>query len=190
MQTVGREFLRLWQWWIVYSRRGIPSLNIFSAYRAALNNFLTVGSSVWQRNFTDYRTGGAVYWQIYWSFLIRHYCRQVNWTKKKTIFYFDRQSVLFFWNDTFRYGRKTSVTLASILYIVWGPVSAFVNTYWLFLIGRICLGLAGSGVYHSSYTICKCVMGSDFTQFFFVAEWRNFIKFQWPNSHRYDIVRL
>ncbi|KAJ6637384.1 Solute carrier family 22 member 16 [Pseudolycoriella hygida] len=52
-----------------------------------------------------------------------------------------------------KYGRKTSVTLASILYIICGPVSAFVNTYWLFLIGRIGLGLAGSGVYHSAYTI-------------------------------------
>ncbi|KAG4075715.1 hypothetical protein HA402_003540 [Bradysia odoriphaga] len=52
-----------------------------------------------------------------------------------------------------KYGRKTSVTIASILYIVCGPVSAFVNTYWLFLICRIGLGLAGSGVYHSAYTI-------------------------------------
>lgn len=34
-------------------------------------------------------------------------------------------------------------------------MAAFATQYWLFVAARIGLGIAGSGVYHSSYTICK-----------------------------------
>lgn len=53
----------------------------------------------------------------------------------------------------FRYGRKTSVSIASLLYVVFGPLAAFSPYYWLFVVARVGLGMAGSGVYYSTYTI-------------------------------------
>lgn len=55
----------------------------------------------------------------------------------------------------FRYGRKKAFSIAAVLYIVSGPLAAVGNSYWLFLFARIGIGVAGSGVYHSAYTIRK-----------------------------------
>lgn len=52
-----------------------------------------------------------------------------------------------------KYGRKTSITVSSIMYMVCGPLAAVAQSYWLFVGARVGLGLAGSGVYHSAYTI-------------------------------------
>lgn len=51
------------------------------------------------------------------------------------------------------YGRKLAFNLAAFIYIFSGPVSGLVNSYVLFLIIRFLIGIAGSGVYESSYTI-------------------------------------
>lgn len=54
-----------------------------------------------------------------------------------------------------RYGRKTSISISSVIYIICGPVAAVSQSYWLFVAARVGLGIAGSGVYHSGYTVCK-----------------------------------
>lgn len=45
--------------------------------------------------------------------------------------------------------------MCAILYIIAGPVAAFVPWYSVFLLARIGIGIAGSGTYHTAYTICK-----------------------------------
>lgn len=51
------------------------------------------------------------------------------------------------------YGRKFAFNLAVFIYIFSGPSAALVDSYVLFLIIRFLIGVAGSGVYESSYTI-------------------------------------
>uniref|UniRef100_A0A1B6GK75 Major facilitator superfamily (MFS) profile domain-containing protein n=1 Tax=Cuerna arida TaxID=1464854 RepID=A0A1B6GK75_9HEMI len=52
-----------------------------------------------------------------------------------------------------KYGRKSSFVLASLTYIIMGPLAAFSPSYWLFIVARFFLGTAGSGCYESAYTI-------------------------------------
>lgn len=53
------------------------------------------------------------------------------------------------------YGRKYAFNLAVFIYIFSGPSAALFDSYILFLIARFLIGIAGSGVYESSYTICN-----------------------------------
>uniref|UniRef100_A0A023F789 Putative synaptic vesicle transporter svop n=2 Tax=Triatoma infestans TaxID=30076 RepID=A0A023F789_TRIIF len=52
-----------------------------------------------------------------------------------------------------RFGRKKCFVSSCILYIFSGPIAGFAPTYYLFLIMRLLIGIAGSGVYESGYTI-------------------------------------
>lgn len=54
-----------------------------------------------------------------------------------------------------KYGRKVSFFLGCILYIVSGPLVAFAYDYAMLIAGRIGLGAAASGIYHSAFVICK-----------------------------------
>ncbi|VVC28385.1 Major facilitator superfamily domain,Major facilitator, sugar transporter-like [Cinara cedri] len=51
------------------------------------------------------------------------------------------------------YGRKFAFNLAVFIYMFSGPSAALVDSYIFFLIIRFLIGVAGSGVYESSYTI-------------------------------------
>ncbi|XP_039301051.1 organic cation transporter protein isoform X1 [Nilaparvata lugens] len=52
-----------------------------------------------------------------------------------------------------KYGRKTSFILATVLYIVAGPLAALVPSFTVFNITRFIVGMAGSGVYETTFTI-------------------------------------
>lgn len=54
-----------------------------------------------------------------------------------------------------KFGRKTSVDISIILYMISGILSFLTPSYWLFFWARFFLGVAGAGVYHSAYTLCK-----------------------------------
>lgn len=131
-----------------------------------------VGFNLRPRDFKDYGASGSLYRKIFGSIHFRHNSRQVQIQLLSETFI--GIYPLFFSNLYYRYGRKTSVTIASILYIICGPVSAFVNIYWLFLICRIGLGLAGSGVYHSAYTIRKFLNFNSKENKFFIEKFPNF----------------
>ncbi|XP_001945084.3 organic cation transporter protein [Acyrthosiphon pisum] len=51
------------------------------------------------------------------------------------------------------YGRKFAFNLAAFIYMFSGPSAALIDSYVLFLIARFLIGVAGSGIYESSYTI-------------------------------------
>ncbi|XP_025199225.1 solute carrier family 22 member 16-like isoform X2 [Melanaphis sacchari] len=51
------------------------------------------------------------------------------------------------------YGRKFAFNLSAFIYMLSGPSAAFIDSYVLFLIARFLIGVAGSGIYESSYTI-------------------------------------
>ncbi|KAF0757358.1 organic cation transporter protein-like isoform X1 [Aphis craccivora] len=51
------------------------------------------------------------------------------------------------------YGRKFAFNLAALIYMFSGPSAALIDSYALFLIARFLIGVAGSGIYESSYTI-------------------------------------
>jgi len=53
------------------------------------------------------------------------------------------------------YGRKFAFNLAAFIYMFSGPSAALIDSYVLFLIARFLIGVAGSGIYESSYTICN-----------------------------------
>jgi MFS family permease len=61
----------------------------------------------------------------------------------------------FFGSISDTYGRKFAFNLAAFLYMFSGPIAALVDSYVLFLIARFFIGVAGSGIYESSYTICN-----------------------------------
>lgn len=52
------------------------------------------------------------------------------------------------------YGRKFAFNMAALIYMFSGPFAFLIDSYILFLIARFLIGVAGSGVYESSYTIC------------------------------------
>lgn len=53
------------------------------------------------------------------------------------------------------YGRKFAFNMSAFIYIFSGPFAALIDSYLLFLIARFLIGVAGSGIYESSYTICN-----------------------------------
>lgn len=59
------------------------------------------------------------------------------------------------------------------MYIVCGPLAAVAGTYWLFVLARVGLGLAGSGVYHSAYTIREYTIYIEYSR----GVWVNNCKF-------------
>jgi len=61
----------------------------------------------------------------------------------------------FFGSIADTYGRKFAFNLAAFIYMFSGPSAALIDSYVLFLIVRFLIGVAGSGVYESSYTICR-----------------------------------
>ncbi|XP_066906246.1 organic cation transporter protein isoform X2 [Halyomorpha halys] len=52
-----------------------------------------------------------------------------------------------------RYGRKKVFIFSSILFWVAGPSAAFVDSYIMFIAFRLMIGIAGSGLYETAYTI-------------------------------------
>lgn len=61
------------------------------------------------------------------------------------------------------YGRKFAFNLAAFIYMFSGPSAALVNSYVLFLMARFFIGVAGSGIYESSYTICNLILYITYT---------------------------
>jgi len=59
----------------------------------------------------------------------------------------------FFGSIADTYGRKFAFNLAASLYMFFGPLAAIIDSYVLFLTARFLIGVAGSGIYESSYTI-------------------------------------
>lgn len=55
----------------------------------------------------------------------------------------------------FRYGRKISFLSSSVVYIISAPLAAAARGYVVFLLLRLLIGAAGSGVYHTAYTLCR-----------------------------------
>jgi MFS family permease len=54
-----------------------------------------------------------------------------------------------------RWGRKRSITISCIMYIIAGPVAAFAPHYLVFCFARLALGMSGSGTYNCGFTLCK-----------------------------------
>lgn len=54
-----------------------------------------------------------------------------------------------------RWGRKRSLTISCVMYIVAGPVAAFSPHYLVFCFARLALGMAGSGTFNCGFTLCK-----------------------------------
>lgn len=102
---------------------------------------------------TSHTSSGIVgFWKIYWRIFVRDCGRQVGCFVVNTRTKYYQVKYLLY-----RFGRKTSITIGSLLYIVFGPVGAFAEYYWLFVLSRVALGIAGSAVYHSAYTLCKYI---------------------------------
>lgn len=57
-----------------------------------------------------------------------------------------------------KYGRKSSFTIAAILYIVSGVLTTFSPVYALLLLGRIGLGASASGVFYPPFALRKLRM--------------------------------
>lgn len=56
-----------------------------------------------------------------------------------------------------KYGRKASFVISSIIYIICAPVAGLVPWYNVFILARVGTGIAGSGTYHTAYTICRFI---------------------------------
>ena len=54
-----------------------------------------------------------------------------------------------------RWGRKRSITISCIMYIIAGPVAAYTPHYLVFYFARLALGMAGAGTYNCGFTLCK-----------------------------------
>ncbi|XP_014271345.1 organic cation transporter protein [Halyomorpha halys] len=52
-----------------------------------------------------------------------------------------------------RFGRKKTFAFSCIMYMIVGPSTAFVNSYGLFILFRLLIGVAGAGAYDTGYTI-------------------------------------
>ncbi|CAH1391242.1 unnamed protein product [Nezara viridula] len=52
-----------------------------------------------------------------------------------------------------RFGRKRTFIFSAILYMIAGPSAAFLTNYAAFILFRLLIGLAGSGVYDTGYTL-------------------------------------
>lgn len=54
-----------------------------------------------------------------------------------------------------KYGRKSSFTIAALLYVVSSLLTTFSPVYILLLLGRIGLGASASGVFYPAFALCK-----------------------------------
>lgn len=54
-----------------------------------------------------------------------------------------------------KYGRKNSFTLGAVFFIVGSLLTSFSPWYWPFLVGRVLLGAASSGLFYPALTIRK-----------------------------------
>ncbi|XP_067000282.2 organic cation transporter protein isoform X2 [Anabrus simplex] len=52
-----------------------------------------------------------------------------------------------------KWGRKMSFVISCGIYIIIGPVTAVISNYWLFLLCRFALGMAGSGCFNCGFTL-------------------------------------
>ncbi|XP_021933962.1 organic cation transporter protein isoform X2 [Zootermopsis nevadensis] len=52
-----------------------------------------------------------------------------------------------------KWGRKRSLTISCVMYIVAGPVAAFSPHYLVFCFARLALGMAGSGTFNCGFTL-------------------------------------
>ncbi|XP_049840116.1 organic cation transporter protein isoform X3 [Schistocerca gregaria] len=52
-----------------------------------------------------------------------------------------------------RAGRKTSLTLSFLIYIVVGPLSGLLAYYWVFVAARLLIGMAGAGCFNCGFTL-------------------------------------
>lgn len=57
-----------------------------------------------------------------------------------------------------KYGRKTSFSIASVTYMIGSILVTVSPTYLVLLLGRLCLGLASSGIFYAAFTLCKLLM--------------------------------
>lgn len=53
-----------------------------------------------------------------------------------------------------KYGRKTAFSLACLTYIVGSILVTVSPLYVVLLLGRLCLGLASSGIFYAAFTLC------------------------------------
>lgn len=56
-----------------------------------------------------------------------------------------------------KYGRKSSFTIAALLYVVSSLLTTFSPVYILLLLGRIGLGASASGVFYPAFALCKII---------------------------------
>lgn len=54
-----------------------------------------------------------------------------------------------------KYGRKTCFIIGSLFYITGSILTSFSPWYWVFLIGRVLLGSASSGLFYPAFSLCK-----------------------------------
>lgn len=54
-----------------------------------------------------------------------------------------------------KYGRKTAFTIACTMYMIGSILVTIAPEYMILLLGRLCLGLASSGIFYPAFTLCK-----------------------------------
>ncbi|XP_066991264.1 organic cation transporter protein isoform X2 [Anabrus simplex] len=52
-----------------------------------------------------------------------------------------------------KWGRKCSFVISCAMYIIAGPLGGLIPNYWLFVVTRLFLGMAGSGCYNCAFTL-------------------------------------
>lgn len=57
----------------------------------------------------------------------------------------------------FRYGRKLSIIIGSIIFIITAPLQAVVNDFLLYFFLRFLVGVSGIGAYNTAYTLRKYI---------------------------------
>lgn len=70
-----------------------------------------------------------------------------------------------------KYGRKSSFTIAAILYIVSGVLTTFSPVYALLLLGRIGLGASASGVFYPPFALRELRMEIVWRRYFITFFW-------------------
>lgn len=64
-----------------------------------------------------------------------------------------------------KYGRKSSFTVAALLYVVASLLTTFSPVYILLLLGRIGLGASASGVFYPAFALRKSLVSSIHIEF-------------------------
>lgn len=57
-----------------------------------------------------------------------------------------------------KYGRRISFFFGTLLYLIGSIVTTCSPWYWLFLAGRVCLGVSASGLFYGAFAMCKCTL--------------------------------